>query len=312
MLCGLGAVSLGYRRQDQWPGVCSLPHRKEVEAAEAALKHVAPWGRWVRFLKTGSEATLAAMMIAKAATKRDVVMVGDWAYHGGHEWCANPDPLHRYPHGTRDFYFGDVAAVFVEPHRWEPVDVEWLRWLREACDKAGSLLVFDSMIYGGRWHLEGTSGYFGVQADLECFGKAYGNGQSVAFVVGTERTYAHGEIPSGTYSGDVVGLSAVIDTLQEYTTKPIIETLWARGRQLADGLDAQVRRRPDLLKSRDGAPVHQRLTFRDADDGLYFAQNMWERGILWHPGATNVMAAHTTEQIDTVIAAAHDSLEAMS
>jgi len=314
MLCALGAVSLGYSQTreftDSWcAGVYSLPHELEVEAAEAVLRHVAPWASWVRFVKTGSESTLAARMIAKATNGKSwtYVLKTEHGFHGWHE-CWQHAPT--FAHGTLPD-LEDVAAVFIEPHRWEPVDVGWLRALRDSCDRAGALLVFDSMIYGGRWHLQGTSGYFGVQPDLECFGKAFGNGQAVAFVVGTERTYAHGEIPSGTYSGDTVGLSAVIDTLQEYTTQPVIDTMWARGRQLAAGLDALVSAYPSLLKSRDGAPVHQRLTFQNPEHGGRFSAEMLSRGVIWHPGCTNVMAAHTPGQIDTVLIAARESLGAL-
>ena len=314
MLCALGAISLGYSHTreftDSWcAGVYSLPHELEVEAAESVLQHVAPWASWVRFLKTGSESTHAAYRIAKAATGRDNVLVGSWSFHGWHEWCQQP--AHRFAHGEIP-NLGGVAALFVEPHRWQPVSAWWLRALRDECDRAGTLLVFDSMIYGGRWHLQGTSGYFGVLPDMECLGKAYGNGQAVAFVVGTERTQAHGEIPSGTYSGDTVGLSAVIDTLQKYATEPVIETMWARGRQLAEGLDALVSAHPALLQSRDGAPVHQRLTFYDAANGERFARLMWDRGVLWHPGAVNVMFAHTEQQITAVVGAARESLRALS
>jgi len=316
MLCALGAISLGYRAPVVWDvgGVTSLPWEEEVTAAEAVLQHVAPWASWVRFVKTGSESTHAAYRIAKAVTGRSAVWIGDWAFHGWHEWCAESEDIFRHGQDPATFnhrYPDTIAAVFIEPHRWEPVDVEWLRSVRAFCDRIGALLVFDSMIYGGRWHLQGTSGYFGVKADLECFGKAFGNGQAVAFVVGTERTKAHGEIPSGTYSGCTVGLSAVIDTLQEYTTQPVIDTMWARGRQLAAGLDALVSAYPSLLKSRDGAPVHQRLTFQNPEHGGRFSAEMLSRGVIWHPGCTNVMAAHTPGQIDTVLIAARESLGAL-
>ena len=331
MLCALGAISLGYeRKRGMWlrpwrlwqrirdwyigSGVYSLPHPDEVLAAEAVLEHLAPWASWVRFTKTGSEATHAAYRIAKATTGREYVYVGDWAYHGWHEWCQGGDATVTFEHGC-DMSLGfmaDTAAVFIEPHRWETVDVEWLKSVRAFCDRTGALLVFDSMIYGGRFALGGTSEYFGVTPDLECYGKAIGNGQAVACVVGTDKTKAHGEIPSGTYSGDVVGLSAVIRTLKTYTTEPVIETLWARGRELAAGLDALVSAYPQLLKAREGEPVHQRLVFHDPAMGQRFAEQMWERGVLWHPGCANVMAAPTPEQIAQVIAAAAESLETLT
>lgn len=301
MLCGLGAVSLGYGDVPYlWePGVFSLPHRVEVEAAEAVLAHVAPWASSVRFTKTGSEACHAAYRIAKAATGRTRVLVGNWAYHGWHEWV---DDAPKYPNGS-EFFFEeghDVAAIFIEPHRWASVSVEWLHRVRYYCTEHGILLVFDSMIYGGRWALGGASACFGVQPDLECFGKAIGNGQSVACVVGGKALLDHGELVSGTYSGDIGGLSAVVRTVDTYVHEPVINTLWSRGRQLQEGL-----RRYGMPVQ--GAPVHQRIVFRDKEQGVRFASEMALRGVLWHPDVTNIMYAHTEEIIDTVIQAAGES-----
>jgi glutamate-1-semialdehyde aminotransferase len=325
MLCALGAVTRGYRDDGGWsPGVMSLPHEVEVEAAEAVLAHVAPWASSVRFTVTGSEATHAAYRIARAATGRKHVIAGSWAYHGWHAWCS-PVPT-RFEHGDSlsARYSGPwhwlkaltrlgvsantIAAVFIEPHRWEPVDVEWLRSVRAFCDRIGSLLVFDSMIYGGRMALGGASEYFGVQPDIECFGKAFGNGQPVAFIVGNEAVAKHGEIPSGTYSGYPQGLQAVVDTIHAYTTQPIIETLWARGRQLQDGLRRVI---PAHLGVCEGLPVHQRVRFFNEAHGLAFSKAMQARGILAHPGCLNVMAAHTEAQIARVIAAAAESVGEM-
>lgn len=322
MVCGLGAISLGY---DVKPplvssGVFSLPHLNEIVAAEKVLKHVAPWASSVRFVKSGSEATHAAYLIAKKATGRNRVLVGDWAYHGWHEWSEQAE---KYAHGSD---LSDVsqphqiAAVFVEPHRWEPVNLEWLRSVRAFCDRVGALLVFDSMIYGGRYALGGASEYFGVTPDQECFGKAFGNGQAVAFVVGKDALKEHGEIVSGTYSGDVTGLSAVIDTLHTYTAQPVIETLWARGRQLMDGLKQVI---PAELGTVEGAPVHCRIRFKDPQlNQPYdyrpsearpfshkFKEAMARRGVLCTAEWFLVMYAHSPEQIDQVIEAAEQSVK---
>lgn len=334
MLCGLGAISLGYNDIGgrYSGGVCSLPWVDEIEAAEAVLTHIAPWASHVRFVKTGSEACHAAYRIAKAATGRSRVLVGNWAYHGWHEWCT--PPLFLYPHGTEFFAEEghDIAAVFLEPHRWEPTDLEWLRSVRAFCDRTGALLVFDSMIYGGRWAIGGASEFFGVQPDLECFGKAFGNGRAVAFVVGRDAMRDHGELASGTYSGDTAGLTAVLETLTCYTNQPVIETLWARGKQLRAALteavtlagwegEAFVEGAGDPhLRLRFVEPVPQETVapydYRPASAGARpyahgFKEQMANRGILWYPDCVNVMYAHTEAQIAQVGQAALDSLKEM-
>lgn len=303
MLCGLGAISLGYGSLTVKHGVYSLPHRMEVEAAEAVLSDVSPWASWTRFTKTGSEATHAAYRIAKAATGREDVIRFAGAYHGWHEWTDREASVLRkgyvIPHDR-------VAAYIVEPSRFDVEDIAFLKQLRSWCDEYGSLLIYDSMIYGGRWHIGGLSGFSGVQPDLECFGKAYGNGQAVAFVVGTERTKAHGEIPSGTYSGEVSGLHGLLRTLKVYREQPVIDTLWARGRQLLEGLRAVI---PPELGTPNGNPPCQRITWADDAHAQRFTDGMLERGVIWHPSVALTMFAHSEKQIDEVIAAAKDVVE---
>lgn len=334
MLCGLGAISLGYRPSGRG-GVYSLPAVDEVYAAEAVLRHVAPWASHVRFLKTGSEACHAAYRIAKQATGRPCVLVGNWSYHGWHEWCSPSANL--YSHGEDLAAFerhdcGDlIAAVFIEPHRWEKADIGWLQDLRAFCDRIGALLIFDSMIYGGRWAIGGASEYFGVTPDLECFGKAFGNGQAVAFVVGRDAMRDYGELASGTYSGDTVGLQAVLDTLAVYTSEPVIETLWARGKQLRQVLTEAVEvagwadrafvegAGEPHLRIRFVEPVPQeavgpwdyRTTPGSRPYAFGFRDAMAERGIIYYPDCMNVMYAHTEADITRVGDAALDSLRAM-
>jgi glutamate-1-semialdehyde 2,1-aminomutase len=307
MLCALGARSLSNTNQfGLVGGVYSLSDPVEILAAAAIQKHVAPWATHVRFVKTGSEATHAAYRIAKAATGRSHAMVWQGAYHGWHEW---PEKSVKYENGKAIAYTRlspedpSIAAVFYEPPRFTPVDVAYLRWLREYCDSTGALLVFDEMIFGGRVALGGATEYYGVIPDLACFGKAIANGQSAACVVGRNALADHGELVSGTYSGDTIGLQAVCDTLHTYATEPVIETLWTRGRQLAEGLDLLVKKYPGLAV-REGLPVHQRLRFLNPDHGERFMHGMMLRGVLWHPGCANVMYAHTPEQIDAVLRAA--------
>jgi glutamate-1-semialdehyde aminotransferase len=315
MVCGLGAISLGYERWRERfsSGVYSLPHEDEVYAAEAVLTHVAPWASSVRFVKTGSEATHAAYRIAKRATGRGTVMMGDWAYHGWHEWTEECRPTFA-PGADLDAVWADYvrfsdgsmlsvlpAAVFIEPPRWAPVDPAWLRQARVFCDRVGALLVFDEMIYGGRWALGGLTEYAGIIPDLACYGKAFGNGEAVAFVVGREALAEHGEIVSGTFSGDVTGLSAVIETIRTYTTAPVIDTLWARGRQLHAGLSQVI---PSSVATLSAPAPLIGLTFATPELRLLFRDGMHARGVLTCPDWLMTMYAHMPSQIDQVIQAA--------
>jgi glutamate-1-semialdehyde aminotransferase len=341
MVCALGAISLGYGasrslisdptaaavRAVTGGWIYSLPHINEVRAAEAVLRNVAPWASHVRFVKTGSEATHAAYRIVCRATGRPIVLVASNAYHGWHEWCWFDDDARvsashaavRYPYGcdweldlfeclplgyTREH----VAAIFVEPARWQdPNPNGWLQQTRELCDHIGALLVFDEMIYGGRWALGGATEYFGVMPDLACFGKAIGNGAPIACVVGREALADYGELVSGTYSGDAAALAACIEVIRTYAREPVIDTLWTRGRQLTRGLREAIAISKYQV-ALEGELVHQRLRFENPMRGRQFAAAMAKRGVLWHPDVVNICYAHTEAHIERVVEAALASM----
>ena len=189
-------------------------------------------------------------------------------------------------------------------------DEKWLKHLRSWCADAGALLVFDSMIYGGRWHLGGASGYFGIQPDLEVFGKAIGNGAPIACIVGNDVLREHGQIVSGTYSGDALALDAVLSTLQAYQREGVIDWMWARGKQLQRGLQSVCAAYPWAIP--EGAPVHQRIRFADEAQGHEFSRLMMLKGILWHPACANLMRAHTEADIERTVCAVEESLRVMN
>lgn len=334
MICGLGAVSLGHGQF--WPsggGVCSLPHYAEVEAAEAVLQHVAPWASQVRFVRTGSEALTGAVMMARKATGRRPVFVAKNSYHGWHPWTSQREEPGTDGADTKTYYYGDVqdvirlatigdlpAAIVVEPARWEVTPPGYLFALQAVARHLGAFFIVDEMIYGGRWALGGACDVNRLTPDLACYGKAFGNGAPVAFIVGTDALARHGELISGTYSGDVGAARAVVETVGVYTSTPVINTLWERGKQLWEGVSEAVQTTGWVGRAFcDGvAPVHGRLRFTDAagvispDLAKTFAGQMAKRGVLWHPDLTNVMAAHTVEQMAFVVAAAGHSLAEMA
>ena len=198
-------------------------------------------------------------------------------------------------------------------------------------------MIFDEMIYGGRWALGGLAEFastelagliingdrgelpYGneVTPDLACYGKALGNGAPVAMVVGGDALAEHGQAISGTYSGDVAALTALRDTLAAYQERDVIDWMWRRGTQLQRGLRAECE-----LSSIDveveGAPVHQRLKFSETRErtpeswAQLFAAEMGKRAIVWAGHSTNIMRAHSEADIETAVDAAGASLRALS
>ena len=323
LCCALGAISLGYgaepnRRaaQEMINGsVYSLPSVLEDEADSAVLGSVASWASWWKPTKTGSEATHAALLVAQRATGRRPYLRSRASYHGWHTvWQPDARDVQWFDDGQPMSGMADgCCAIFVEPPRWTPCTPEWLGDCRDEATRAGAVLVFDEMIYCGRWALGGASEYYGVTPDLACYGKALGNGAPIAFVAGREALAEHGELVSGTYSGDTAALAALVATVQAYTQQPVVETLWRRGRQLRRGLREAVNEHGlGLGATVEGEPVHQRLRFDDPARGFEFSARMASRGVLWHPEVVNVSAAMTKATIERVIEAAAESLKEMT
>lgn len=325
MLCALGAVGLGYgviAEDKQLMSVCSLPGCSEIEATEAVLEHVAPWASHAKLVRTGTEALAAAVWLARLWTHRRPVLVAKGSYHGWLPWTTQRGEAETDGEHTFEYSYGaqldewepltdtPPAAIIVEPARWEETPPGYLQWLQDAAHRMGALFIVDEMIYGGRWAIGGATELDQLQPDLACFGKALGNGAPVAILAGNHVLRDLGERVSGTYSGDVGAARSVAQTLGVYTAHPVIETLWARGRQLVDGLSDAVCSTGWTGRAfvEGVAPVHSRLRFADPTLGRLFSAKMAARGVLWHPDCVNVCCAHTVDQISAVCEAAGRSL----
>lgn len=236
-ICGLGAVSVGYRnvyidkpilKHIMDKGVSfSLPTLAEIEAAEILLTEFLPQYDAVKWLKTGAEATSAAVRIARAATgRKHVIQVG---YHGHHDqWISTKkDPIglsdihhmvecHDIRSAITRLGLGieSFAAVIVEPIMLEHSDAntKLLRELKTLCQKLGVLLIFDEIVCGMRIPECFISSEIGP--DLICVGKGIANGWPVSGVVG-KKDLMH-DIPyfvSSTFGGEAVSLVAAKETM---------------------------------------------------------------------------------------------------
>lgn len=143
----------------------------------------------------------------------------------------------------------ELAAVILEPVMGNVAcilpDPVWLRRVRELCDEFGVVLIFDEVKTGFRLAPGGAQQYFGVKADLAAYAKAMGNGFPIAAVAGREEIMAVVEpgrvAHGGTYCGNVVAAAAAAATLEIIETQPVIETIFANGRRLMEGIHAILR-----------------------------------------------------------------------
>lgn len=328
-IAGLAAMTLGYAddrvdvpaMMEIGHGICrSLPSTLEAEVAER-LCEVIPCAESVRFVKTGSEATEAAIRVARMATGRDIILTVRGGYHSWHSWFTatradHPGVPEDYANMVLQFLYNDldsfrdmigpdVAAVIMEPCLYEHPAHGFLEGVKKLCAVNGSLLIFDEMVTGFRWHLGGAQAYFNVTPDLACFGKAMANGWPLACLVGSRELMQHATVVSGTFGGEVASLAACKAVLDIYEEDRVIQQLWMTGQDVIDlfNLTPVMQR---LGFSLDGFPVKPRLRVADDPDHRklsLFLQEMACSGVLLHPSGFNIMQSHTAEAVEATITA---------
>ena len=240
------------------------PTEAEVVLAEMVVDRIAGLES-VRFVSSGTEATMSAIRLARGATGRPGIVKFAGCYHGhadallaaGGSGVANQglsgcdgvtdgavaDTIVA-PYNVVPTLDETVAAVIVEPVAANmglvaPVD-GFLEGLRAACDAAGALLIFDEVITGFRLARGGAAERFGVTPDLWCFGKVIGGGLPVGAFGGRWGVMEHlaplgGVYQGGTLSGNPLAMAAGRTTLK-LLDDGAFDRLTATATRLADGL----------------------------------------------------------------------------
>jgi len=250
-----------------------ITSEEEIEIAEKLITYVPSLDR-VRFVSSGTEATMTAVRIARGYTGREYILKFDGNYHGhadlflvkagsgatsldSDSFSAGVPkavvektlsiPYNR-PELVREVfksYTGKIAAAIVEPVAGNmgliPGTREFLHSLREETDKDGALLIFDEVISGFRVGLQGAQGMYGITPDLSTFGKVLAGGFPAAAVGGRKEVMEVlapiGHVyQAGTLSGNPVAMAAGIATLQELEGGEVYEALEAKGKRLEDGI----------------------------------------------------------------------------
>lgn len=256
-IMSVGACILGYADDEVDDAVVgavragvssSLNCPEEVTLARDLLD-LHPWFGMVRYARSGGEAMSVAVRIARAHTRRDVVMFS--GYHGWADWylAANladqahldgqlmpglqPNGVPRGLAGTAIPFDansieslreklrgreGQVAAIVIEPARGEDAPAGYLRALRDLANEIGAVLIFDEITSGFRMCAGGIHRNYGVYPDMAVFAKSLANGYAMSAILGTERVMqsAQSTFISSTNWTDRVGPAAAVATLRKY------------------------------------------------------------------------------------------------
>lgn len=245
-ICALGTNLLGYANPHITAALQAQLHKGwlyslgsilEIEAAEK-VRELMPFVSKIRFLKSGTEACLAAIRIAKAHTGREVVLSN--GYHGWSDGFVSLSPPHLgvSPFPTikpltdlRDIN-EEVAAVIIEPiiTDYSPARLEWIDALIAKCKSTGTLVIFDEIITGFRWPNWTFAGDSGRRPDIICLGKAIAAGMPLAVVglgpgIGDNKEW----FVSGSYAGETLSLIAMKKTIECLRNNYSIKDLWREG-----------------------------------------------------------------------------------
>ena len=344
LVASLAAVTLGYgdpeinkavKRQLKKGVSLSLSSKLETVVAEKIIDLV-PSAEMVRFAKNGSDATSAAVRIARYFTRRDhIISIG---YHGWHDWYIGsttrsmgvPSAVQALTLSARyndlshvenlfEEVKGDVAAVILEPMNSVDPAPGYLESLRSFCSSNNILLIFDEVITGFRFAKGGAQELFGITPDLSCFGKGIANGFPISVMAG-KREIMEGfkeVFFSGTFGGELLSLTAANVVLDKVKDGRVIAELYRVGQAIQQGLTSEISHKKYEFVNLSGNPTWTFLNWTLSSDALqnqvktYFLQEMFKRGILVL-STNNVTTTLSQKDISKILTAYAEVFEAIS
>jgi glutamate-1-semialdehyde 2,1-aminomutase len=274
-----GPALHGHRPSGQIRAIAAAAKNGTSFGAPSALEHelgervreLMPSVERVRFVSSGTEATMSAVRVARAATRRDKIIKFEGCYHGhadgflvkagsgamtfgvptspGIPKSVSADTLLapyndlRFVDALCEANHDQIAAIIVEPIAGNmgvvPPTEGFLGGLRELCSRRGIMLIFDEVISGFRASAGGAQQVFGVRPDLTCLGKIIGGGLPVGAYGGRadlmELVSPAGPVyQAGTLSGNPLAMTAGLWALKRLTPK-LYKDLARRGSVVASG-----------------------------------------------------------------------------
>jgi glutamate-1-semialdehyde 2,1-aminomutase len=330
----------------------------------------------VRIVNSGTEATMDALRVARAATGRDKVVKMEGSYHGHHDsllFSVVPEAdvlgLRHDVHEGKSWYTtqptskgipkalwsttivvpfndataveealadneGEVAAVILEPVMMNVGIIEpqpgYLQALRDACERHGTVLIYDEVKCGGTIAYGGTTERYGVKPHVAAFANAIGGGSTIGAFGGEARIMEFvnkGAAQQGTFNGNPLSSAAGLAALTQVLVKDAYDHLGKLGAKLAEGCDRSI--------ADSGIPAHtvdlgakgcvsyraERLTnyrdFLETHPELYWASYPWmvNRGIFMTPGDEEqwtISVQHTEDDVQRYIDAFGEFCQALS
>jgi glutamate-1-semialdehyde 2,1-aminomutase len=319
---GVGSCILGYANDEIVAAVndsitkgsmSSLNSFEEVSLAERLIQ-LHPWADMVRFARTGGEACMIAIRIARAAVgKSKIAFCG---YHGWHDWyiSANinddtnldnqllrglkpngiPNELKKtaIPFMYNDIKsleniiseYADIGVIIMEPRRNAKPQNQFLNNIRDIANKIGAILVFDEVTSGFRINNGGIHLTQGVTPDIAVFGKALGNGHPISAIIGKREVMeaAKSSFISSTFWTERIGFVAALKTLEIIERDRVYLDLISYGNKINTKLKNAANNNK-LKMTLSGISPLTHISFEHNDASViqtYYAQEMLKLGYL--------------------------------
>jgi glutamate-1-semialdehyde 2,1-aminomutase len=349
---GLTSVSLGHAYEPVLDRVIEeikkganfqRPSYLEYEMAEKFLALV-PQHDMIKFAKNGSTVTTAAVKLARAFTKRDIVAFPyDHPFYSYDDWFIGATQCNKgVPQAIRELsvtykaddlnslrqlfekYPGQIACVISEPEKDNYLPDNYIADAIELVHANGALYILDEMITGFKTDFPGSMSKYNVKPDITTWGKGISNGFAFCALTGIKEVMELGGIRnigdekvflvSTTHGAETGGMAACIATIEEFASKNVLAHNHAIGNKLhtlaaktiaAKGLGEFV-----SVSDTDWWPI---FTFKDKEQKVSLAmktlimQEMIDRGVLFN-GFFVPCFSHTESDVEFFISAFNDSL----
>jgi len=348
MLCAYGPIIIGYREEEidnavveqiRQGGFCmTLTQAVQTQLAEK-LHDVIPCCEKAIFAKSGSDATTAAIRIARGYTGRSKIL--RCGYHGWHDWCVEDkggipaklyEDVFEFSYNDLDqvkdlltAHDPDVAAIIITPvghplaQKVQMPKPGFLEGVQELSQKYGTVLIFDEIRSGFRVAMGGAQERFGVTPDIALFGKAMANGYPISAVAGKAEimdVLGDGRVfISATFFGNSLEQVASLKTIELLETQRMLDVIQKKGEEFGQRI-VQLIEDSQLPCTLTGVPWMPCFTFDKDPDKRYkelrrefFTQMIRQRVFMAPYHHCYIAFRHTEEDLDEVVAAVGNALD---
>lgn len=303
MLCAYGPIILGHREEEVDKAVIDQIHNKgfcmsltqQVQNMLAKkLRELIPCCEKMVFMKLGSDATTAAVRVARAYTQRTKIL--HCGYHGWHNWSSEvhgikagiPDKLYEDIYGFEyndlnqvenliKQYGDDIAAIIMTPintpsaREVEMPNKGYLEGIRELATENGSVLIYDEIRTGFRVDMGGAQKKLGVIPDLSAFGKAMGNGYPISALVGKAEfmdVLVEDVFLSSTFFPNSLAQVASLKTIEILEREKVLDQINKKGMTFAQRIRESIEDKK-IPATFSGEPWMPYITFQRDSKNLY-------------------------------------------